>query len=267
MPKTINSVSIEMKNRFRLTIRVMLALFSSCISVSAQDIITLRNGDQIEARVTEISPTEIRYRRFNHLDGPVIVVPRAQVMSIRYENGTVEIISAAPATAPKSGAAQKQENNPAGNTVDDAWKNKWVYGGFGFAAGSYTTWSERDDYDYYYRSRYERKVDPLFGFVTSAEFSLLPFLSIEMISVFNSEDIAFPIMAKLGGRASKTEFTLDLGYTAGMGFTLGSTLGFKAGQGIIFTQAVMPNIGNDKDNTAMKFVYLGFKGGLGDKRK
>jgi len=61
--------------------------------VNAQDLIILRNGNIIEAKVTEISPSEIRYRRLNHLDGPVIVISRADVISIRYENGTVEIIN------------------------------------------------------------------------------------------------------------------------------------------------------------------------------
>jgi len=39
--------------------------------VSAQDLIILRDGDTIESRIVEISPTEARYRRFTHLDGPI----------------------------------------------------------------------------------------------------------------------------------------------------------------------------------------------------
>ena len=50
----------------------------------------------IEAQVLEISPTEIRYRRSDHLDGPVIVIPAANVLSIRYENGRVDVITAVP---------------------------------------------------------------------------------------------------------------------------------------------------------------------------
>jgi hypothetical protein len=43
----------------------------------------------------EIAPLEIRYKRFEHLDGPTIVIPSANVLSIRYENGAYEIINAA----------------------------------------------------------------------------------------------------------------------------------------------------------------------------
>ena len=71
---------------------------SGLFSVNAQDIIVLRDGNMIEAKVTEISPTEIRYKRFNHLDGPTIVVSISSVLSVRYENGTVEVFNAAPAS-------------------------------------------------------------------------------------------------------------------------------------------------------------------------
>ena len=65
-------------------------------SITAQDLIVLRDGNIIEAKVLEISQTEIRYKRFDHLEGPTIVVPAANVLSIRYENGTSEIINAVP---------------------------------------------------------------------------------------------------------------------------------------------------------------------------
>ena len=62
-------------------------------SISAQDIIVLRNGNVIEARVLEISPAEIKYKRFEHLDGPIIVIFLSNVLSIKYENGTIQIFN------------------------------------------------------------------------------------------------------------------------------------------------------------------------------
>jgi hypothetical protein len=64
--------------------------------VSAQDMIVLKDGNLIEAQVMEITPSEIRYKRFDHLDGPTILVPAANVLSIRYENGSYEVINAMP---------------------------------------------------------------------------------------------------------------------------------------------------------------------------
>jgi hypothetical protein len=72
-----------------------LVLFVA-FSAYAIDLIVLRDGNIIEAKVTEISPSEIRYKRSNHLDGPTIVIPRATVLSIRYDNGKVEIFNPLP---------------------------------------------------------------------------------------------------------------------------------------------------------------------------
>jgi hypothetical protein len=50
-------------------------LIGGAFYVNAQDMIVLKDGNLIEAKVMEISPMEIRYKRFGHLDGPTIVVP------------------------------------------------------------------------------------------------------------------------------------------------------------------------------------------------
>jgi len=72
---------------------LIFALILSSASISAQDVITLRNGDQIQARVTEVSQTEIRFKRFDNLEGPTRVIPRADVFAINYENGTRDVFN------------------------------------------------------------------------------------------------------------------------------------------------------------------------------
>jgi len=62
-------------------------------SVSAQDVITLKNGDEIKAKVTEMTSSEIKYKRFDNLDGPTVVVAKTEVFAINYENGTREVIN------------------------------------------------------------------------------------------------------------------------------------------------------------------------------
>jgi hypothetical protein len=69
-------------------------LFAGIWSAAAQDLIILRDGNIIEAKVMEIAPAEIRYRRFNHLDGPMIIIQKDTVLTIRYERGNYEIINA-----------------------------------------------------------------------------------------------------------------------------------------------------------------------------
>ena len=86
----------------------------------SQDLIIMKNGNLIEAKILEISPSEIRYKRINHLDGPTIVILAADVLSVRYENGRQEIINAVPAAGQTTQAANSQ------NTAIDP--NKFIFG-------------------------------------------------------------------------------------------------------------------------------------------
>ena len=96
-----------MKKSIIFTIILFMVIFNS---VTAQDLIVLRNGNMIEARVLEISPTEIRYKRFDHLDGPTIVIFAADVLSIRYENGRIETINAGTSTEQTNMQVARSQN-------------------------------------------------------------------------------------------------------------------------------------------------------------
>ena len=100
---------------------VLMLFIAASLSVWAQDQITLRDGTAIEAKVMQITPAEISYRRFNNPDGPLIVIPRESVLSIRYENGDFEIINAQPPAAEK----RVREKRPVFAAVDP---DKLTYG-------------------------------------------------------------------------------------------------------------------------------------------
>lgn len=69
----------------------------TCITLStnflfAQDTIVKKDGKIIVSKVIEISPTEIKYKKWDNLDGPTYVIYREDVRKIKYANGTEEII-------------------------------------------------------------------------------------------------------------------------------------------------------------------------------
>ena len=74
---------------------IIFFLTGGLCSLYAQDIIYLKNGDEIEAKVMEISSAEIKYKRFDNLDGPTIVINKADAVTILYQNGTRELINPA----------------------------------------------------------------------------------------------------------------------------------------------------------------------------
>lgn len=76
--------------------RLLLMLISCLLafSASAQDLLTKQNGEEIQVKVLEITPSEVHYKRFDYLEGPLIVVRKADVFMIRYANGTKEVFGA-----------------------------------------------------------------------------------------------------------------------------------------------------------------------------
>lgn len=69
----------------------IFALILPLSVVFSQDLITKISGDYIQAKVIEISNTEIKYKKFDNLDGPVFVLPKSEIHMIQYENGTKDI--------------------------------------------------------------------------------------------------------------------------------------------------------------------------------
>ena len=72
-------------------------------TVSAQDMIVLRDGNIIQAKVMEINPSEIKYKRFDNLNGPMVIISKDRVLSIKYENGVLDIMNASPAGGQERG--------------------------------------------------------------------------------------------------------------------------------------------------------------------
>ena len=60
----------------------------------AQDIITTRSGEDIKAKIAEIGLNDIKYKRWESPDGPLVVIAKNKVLLIRYEDGTKDIFEA-----------------------------------------------------------------------------------------------------------------------------------------------------------------------------
>jgi hypothetical protein len=58
--------------------------------VYAQDTLYFANGQKVVVKLTEIHPVEIVVKRVDVPDGPLIFVPRSNVLKVVYPNGVVE---------------------------------------------------------------------------------------------------------------------------------------------------------------------------------
>ena len=72
-----------------------IVLTCACI---AQDIIVTRDSKKIEAKVTEVNVDHIKYKVFDHQDGPVYSLLKRDILTILYQSGRVETFTSESST-------------------------------------------------------------------------------------------------------------------------------------------------------------------------
>lgn len=61
-----------------------------CVTASwAQDVIITTDAKKIEAKILEVSKSEIKYKEHDNLDGPTFILPADEISSVIYSNGKV----------------------------------------------------------------------------------------------------------------------------------------------------------------------------------
>ncbi len=76
------------------------------------DLITLKNGEEVSAKVLEITSIEVKYKKCDSPDGPLYVVKKSDVFMIKYSNGTKEVFKAT--EEPKNSNQNNNSNNSGG---------------------------------------------------------------------------------------------------------------------------------------------------------
>lgn len=72
---------------------IVLIFMISTVNLSAQDMIYLRDGSKIKAKITQVNESNIIYKIFENLTGPDFVISRSKISVIVYENGTHDLFS------------------------------------------------------------------------------------------------------------------------------------------------------------------------------
>ena len=64
---------------------IVFLAFGPLVKSYAQDIITKKSGEQLKVKVIEIGTTEVKFKYFESLDGPTIVMLRSEIKTIKLE--------------------------------------------------------------------------------------------------------------------------------------------------------------------------------------
>ncbi len=84
-----------------------IVLMGALSSLKAQDKIVFNDGKVVESKVLEITPEVIKYTKYTMPDGPIYTVYRADINSIVFENGKIELIM--PTTSSLDGKEERHE--------------------------------------------------------------------------------------------------------------------------------------------------------------
>lgn len=68
-----------------------ISLFS--IVAMAQDVIIMKSGDEINAKVIKISADNIEYKKWSNLEGPVYTLSKYDVFMVKYMNGDKDVFN------------------------------------------------------------------------------------------------------------------------------------------------------------------------------
>ncbi|MBO9594130.1 MAG: hypothetical protein J7599_14585 [Niabella sp.] len=74
----------------KIILTVLTSVFITAVGFS-QDTITVKSGEDIQAKVLEVTKTEIKYKKYDNQNGPTFTMDKSEVSMIRYENGTKDL--------------------------------------------------------------------------------------------------------------------------------------------------------------------------------
>ncbi len=94
---------------------LILFIYNECFS---QDTIVKVNKDTIQAKILEVGISEIKYKRFDNLEGPIYVIAKSEISMIRYINGGTDNfnVDIEDSQLPSS---QSEFKNPEGLTAEE----------------------------------------------------------------------------------------------------------------------------------------------------
>lgn len=98
--------------------------------LKAQDIITLKTGEIIRAKVTEVGVNEVKYYKTGNLQGPLYVTSKADVALIVYTNGMKDVFTNAdnqPSSSPSSNVIVVPQQAPQTVVVKRSARRGWPY--------------------------------------------------------------------------------------------------------------------------------------------
>ncbi len=138
----------------------------------AQDMITMKTGEDINAKVLEVTTSEIKYKKTDMPDGPIFSLLKSEVLIIRYANGTKDVFN----NQSKEIKTEVETNSKEKKLIQGKKVSFGVKGGLNYSnlAGQN---SNKPIVRYHVGAFSEIKINPTFSFQPELQFSAQGFMS------------------------------------------------------------------------------------------
>jgi len=70
---------------------LLLTVISIFAKLNAQDIIIKKTGDEVKVKITEVGLDNVKYKKYDNIDGPIYTIPKYEIFMIKYENGSKDV--------------------------------------------------------------------------------------------------------------------------------------------------------------------------------
>lgn len=67
---------------------LVISMFVWGLTVTAQDVIVLKNGDFKQVKVVEVGENDVKYKKWENIEGPTYTISISTILAINYQNGT-----------------------------------------------------------------------------------------------------------------------------------------------------------------------------------
>ncbi len=72
---------------------VIISILTVKIAAIGQDIIVLRDGDTVQSKVMEVGENDVKYKKWDNVNGPTYTMSISKISAINYQNGTKDSFS------------------------------------------------------------------------------------------------------------------------------------------------------------------------------
>lgn len=108
-----------MKKFLRSLVAILFVAIAQ--NLCAQDVITLKTGEDINVKVLEVGSADIKYKKADNPDGPSYTVSKNDVFMIKYQNGSKDVFNTTTTSAPapaQATPAPSQTTAPTNNNTE-----------------------------------------------------------------------------------------------------------------------------------------------------